>query len=102
MKLPCHRWSTHSQVKELLWTLTTIRHLRPRCGVIENVLGLKGQDAIERDFNATDRQAEPHRDLKLTPLDMIRADLESADYSVGFTEVDLSTWHDVARKRPAL
>eukprot|EP00971_Amphidinium_carterae_P089849 1779013-Amphidinium_carterae.3 len=57
--------------------------------ILENVVGLEGTDG-----NSVESAG--------TPLDLIKSSLTEAGYCVACVLVDLGTFHDVIRRRPAM
>ena len=65
--------------------------LKPHMGILENVVGLRGQDGWEQSSDAETS----------TPLDLVLRELRKERYWASHIEVDLGTFHDVVRKRCA-
>ena len=91
---PCQyqlRWSTHEQVKELLWSLKVVTELRPHMGVLENVVGLQGADGWEQSL---------HDDVS-SALQLVLEELRKDHFCASHLIVDLGSFHQVIRKRSA-
>ena len=82
----CLRWIHHKDTKVLTDTLEYVKHVRPKCGVVENVPGI-----LSKIKNAEDASAAA----------FLIKELQSMRYHVGQAEIDLLLFHQVARRRIA-
>eukprot|EP00971_Amphidinium_carterae_P201006 3988644-Amphidinium_carterae.2 len=72
-----------------MWSLETIARVQAPVVILENVVGMEGNDGNSLESAGT-------------PLDLIKTSLTEAGYCTACVLIDLGTFHDVTRRRPAM